>query len=374
VCTLVLIGVGLCWLSLANLRHVDTGFSTPNLLAMVLYLEYNEVKKPQGLKLYDDLRAGARNTYGVEGACLSTGAEFSMDESTDEVKIPGRPDGLQPIRIRYGVVDDRCFSTYGIRVLSGRGFDSSDREGSAEVIVVSSKMAETYWPGENALGKTIHIKNGNRTVSVVGVVSDGKYGQLDQPSPPFMYFALSQHYQSEAITLVARTQGDPRQWIQPIAQVARRLGIKVLFEPQTMQTWLDLSLFGEIVTLRCVAALSAIALLLATVGLYGTIFYSVSERRREIGIRVALGAVPRQLFSMVMRRTALIAGIGVAAGTALGICATVLLRSQFFGIRAVEWYVLAPVGVSMILLAMAVAIAAARPWVRMNPMDAVRHN
>jgi ABC-type antimicrobial peptide transport system permease subunit len=119
--------------------------------------------------------------------------------------------------------------------------------------------------------------------------------------------------------------------------------------------------------------LSAIALLLAVVGLYGTIFYSVSERRREIGIRVALGAVPRQLFSMVLKRTALIAGVGVVAGTALGIAATVLLRSQFFGIRVVEWYVLAPVAVSMILLAAVVAMAAARPWMRMNPMEAVRH-
>jgi ABC-type antimicrobial peptide transport system permease subunit len=88
---------------------------------------------------------------------------------------------------------------------------------------------------------------------------------------------------------------------------------------------------------------------------------------------VALGAVPRQLFSMVLRRAALIAGAGVIAGMSLGVAATVVLRSQFLGIRAVEWYVLAPVAVSMILLAMAVATAAARPWIRMNPMEAIRH-
>jgi MacB-like periplasmic core domain/FtsX-like permease family len=260
-----------------------------------------------------------------------------------------------------------------VRLLAGRGFDSSDRENTREVIVINRKMGETYWPGEDPLGKTVRIKNGNRTVSVVGVVSDGKYGDMDQPTHPFFYFALSQHYQEELITLVARTHGDPKQWIEPIAQVPRRLGLKVFFEPETLDTWMSLSLFLPIVILRCVAALSAIALVLAIVGLYGTIFYSVSERRREIGIRVALGAVPRQLFSMVLRRTALIAGIGVIAGTAFGVAATVLLRSQFFGIRAVEWYVLAPVAVSMILLAAVVAIAAARPWIRMNPMEAIRH-
>jgi ABC-type Fe3+ transport system permease subunit len=188
-----------------------------------------------------------------------------------------------------------------------------------------------------------------------------------------MYFALSQHYQEDLITLVARTHGDPKRWIESVAQVPRRLGLKLFFEPETLDEWMNLSLFLPIVILRCVAALSAIALLLAIVGLYGTIFYSVSERRREIGIRVALGARPRQLFSMVLKRTALIAGFGVVAGTALGIAATVILRSQFFGIRGVEWFVLLPVAIAMIALALAVALAAARPWIRMNPMEAVRH-
>jgi putative ABC transport system permease protein len=373
VCTLVLIGVGLSWLSLANLRSVDPGFSTRNLVAVMIYLHANDIQKPQGLKLYEDLRQGALATRGVEAACLTDGADIGIEDGRDEVRLPGRPEPAQPILIRHGIVDDQCFSMYGIRLLAGRAFDSSDREATSEVIVINRKMAETYWPGQDPLGKTVQIKKENRTVSVVGVVADGKYGDLDQPTPPFMYFALSQHYQEELISLVARTNGDPRRWIEPIAQVPRHLGLKLFFEPETLDGWMNLQLFLPIVILRCVVALSAIALLLAIVGLYGTIFYSVSERRREIGIRVALGAVPRQLFSMVLKRAALIAGAGVIAGTLLGVAATVVLRSQFFGIRAVEWYVLAPVAVAMILLAMAVAIAAARPWIRMNPMEAIRH-
>jgi predicted permease len=371
--TLVLIGVGLSWLSLANLRRVDPGFSSRNLVAVMIYLHANNVQKLQGLKLYEGLRQGALATRGVEAACLTDGADIGIDEGRDEVRFPDRPEPGQPIVIRYGVVDDQCFSMYGIRLLAGRAFDSSDREAASEVIVINRKMAETYWPGEDPLGKAVRIKNGNRTVSVVGVVADGKYGDLDQPTPPFMYFALSQYYQEAAITLITRTHGDPRQWIEPIAQVPRGLGLKVFFEPETLEEWMNLQLFLPIVVLRCVAALSAIALLLAIVGLYGTIFYSVSERRREIGIRVALGAVPRQLFSMVLKRAALIAGAGVIAGTALGIAATVVLRSQFFGIRPVEWYVLAPVALSMILLAILVAMAAARPWIRMNPLEVIRH-
>jgi predicted permease len=369
-CTVVLIGVGLCWLSLVNLRHVDTGFSTRNLVAVMLYLEGNGIKQSQGLKLLEELRRNVREIHGVESVCMSSGAEIGMEDDTREVKLAATS---EPVKIRYGVVDDQCFSTYGVRVLAGRGFNSSDHEDGREVIVINRKMAETYWPGADPIGKVLYNKAGDHSATVVGVVANGNYGDPEQPTPAFMYFALSQHYQEAAITLIARTEGDPKQWLEPIARVIRGRGVKLFFEPETFDTWMNLALFMPIMVLRCVAVLSAIALLLAIVGLYGTIFYSVSERRREIGIRVALGAVPRQLFSMVMKRTALVAGIGVAAGTALGIGATILLRAQFFGIRAIEWYVLAPVGASMILLAMVVAVAAARPWIRMNPMEAVRH-
>ena len=136
---------------------------------------------------------------------------------------------------------------------------------------------------------------------------------------------------------------------------------------------MNLTLFGERITAGCVAALSGLGLLLAIIGLFGAISYSVSERRKELGIRVALGARPSQLLQMMLRQTLVIAGTGVAIGLLLGVGATMLLRSQFYNVAAVEWTVLVPVGIAMLAMSLLVAYVSARPWLRINPMEAVRH-
>ena len=119
--------------------------------------------------------------------------------------------------------------------------------------------------------------------------------------------------------------------------------------------------------------LIALGLLLAVVGLFGAISYSVSERKKELGIRVALGAQRWRLVEMILRQTAWVAGAGIAVGIGLGIAATVLVRAQFFGIGAVEWSVLVPVGLAMLAVSLGVAYISARPWINVDPMEAVRH-
>ncbi len=154
----------------------------------------------------------------------------------------------------------------------------------------------------------------------------------------------------------------------------RDLGLLTLTPPATFDTWMDLTLLGERITAGVVAALSGLGLLLAVIGLFGAISYSVSERKKELGIRVALGAEqPSQLLQMVLRQTLAIAGTGVAVGILLGVGVTVLVRSQFYGIAAVEWTVLVPVSTAMLALALLVAYVSARPWITVNPMEAVRH-
>ena len=376
VCTLVTIGAGLCWRSLSNLRHVDPGFSARNLVTVMLTGFTEKIKPEQRDAKYADLRRSALELPGVESASLTAGSEFAGDAAQREVRIPeDAPEPAKPSdKIRAGVnlIDENYFSTLGVKLLEGRNFTAFDVEKAPLVVIINHNMAQKFWPHESAIGKRIGIPEAKRVATVVGVAADGKYGDLDEPTHPFMYFALAQDAQDYQV-LVVRTKDDPKKWVEPLAQLARRHGIDLYFEPQTLETWMNLSLFIPIVTLRCVGFLSAIALLLAAVGLYGTIYYSVSERRREIGIRVALGAMPGQLFSMIVRRASLIAAIGVISGTVLGIVATLLLQSQFFGIHAMEWYVLLPVAIGMIALAAILALAAARPWIHMNPTEAVRH-
>jgi ABC-type antimicrobial peptide transport system permease subunit len=189
---------------------------------------------------------------------------------------------------------------------------------------------------------------------------------------PFAYCALSQNYLLK-LTILARTDGDPKLWMGPLAKSLRGLGLKVMIDPVTFDGWMNLATLGERIAAIGVTLLSGLALLLATIGLLGAISYSVGERKKDLGIRVALGARPGQLLSMVLRQTIAVTGAGIVIGILLGIAATVILQSQLYRIGAVEWIVIVPVAAGMLALSLAVAYVSARPWLRIDPMDAVRH-
>lgn len=366
ICTLVLIGVGLCERNLYNLRHVDTGFTARNLVGVPVY--YQQYSKAQKVALYANLRQVAAAVPGVESVSLAQ--ELPLF-GTNEIPVQP-PDGGNNIPIAHTIVDGDYFATMGIRVLSGRVFESRDREGSPDAIVINHKMADTLWPRQDPLGKAVMVGNPGRQAIVVGVVVDGKYEDLDEPPRPFFYYALSQHDQN-AIHVIARTSGDPRLWIEPLSRAVRTLNPPVVLQPTTLEAWINLALLIERITAGAVGVLSALGLLLAIIGLFGAVSYSVSERKKELGIRAALGARPWQLLKMVLRQTLVVAGSGVALGSLLGVGATALVRSQLFGIGAVEWIVLLPVAAAMLVVSLTVAYFAARPWASINPMEAVRH-
>jgi predicted permease len=374
VCTLVMVGVGLCLRSLHNLRAVNPGFTARNIAAVMVDMQESGYSEAQGRKFYEDLRREASQLYGVESFCLAPALPLGgNDWSTDEVQFTGAAgENQRRVKIAYSPVDENYFATLGIPLLSGRTFESSDTDKSPEVVVINHKMAETYWPGADPVGKQIRIGDSNQPMTVVGVVGDGKYTDLDEPTRPYMYYSLVQHYQT-GIALIVRTQGNPRQWLGPLVQIVRKLGAKTVLVPVTLDEWMRFTLFVPILTLEVVSGLGALALLLAAVGLYGTIFHSVSERKKEIGIRVALGALPSHLLHLFLRQTAIISGLGVLIGLLLGIAATIIFNAQLYGIRPVELQVLIPVALLMVLISMSIAYAAARPWINANPMDAVRH-
>jgi predicted permease len=373
VCTLVMVGVGLCLRSVRNLRSVDPGFSARNLAALIVDLDESGLDEAHGRLAYENLRQAGSQLFGAESVSLAESLPLGGNGwSSDLVKAEGIADGNQPLQIAYTVADENYFSTLGIPLLAGRTFESSDTEKGPEVVVINHKMAETDWPGENPLGKHIRIGNGDRVATIVGVVADGKYSDLDEATRPFIYYDLAQHYQPD-ISLILRTHGDSRQWLGPLSEIARRLALRTVVAPTTFDDWMRLTLIVPVLTLEVVGGLGALALLLAAVGLYGTIFHSVSERRREIGIRVALGASRADLVKLFLRQTATISGLGVAFGLLLGVMVTVIFNSQFFGIHSVELQVLVPVALGMICASLLIAYTAARPWVNASPMDAVRH-
>ena len=376
VCTLVLIGTGLCLRSLYNLRHSDTGFSARNLVAVSVFPPPANADKHEESPSEDRIKQNQRKVRdgiaalpGVEVVTFARELPLLLGYNDTPVLQPGTD---QKISVFHTMVDDNYFSTLGIRILAGRSFDSSDRENGPDSIVINRKMAETFWPGQDAVGKSLMAGDPARKAVVIGVTADGKYGQIDEETRPVMYYSLSQHFQS-TVVIIAKTKGDPRLWVEPIDQTVRALGGFSLFPPATFDNWFNFNLMMQRITAGGVGALSALGLLLAVLGLFGAISYSVSERKKELGIRVALGASSRDLVKMVLRQTLRTAGIGVAIGIAFGVPATLLLRSQFYGVSPLEWTVILPVSAGMTGVSLLVAYLSARPWIKVDAMEAVRH-
>ena len=368
-CTLVLVGMGLCERSLYNLRHVDPGFTARNLITETLRpgdLKYTDA---QGKAFYANVRRAVSELPGVESATLARNMPFVDDNEGFPVRLLI---DAKPVSTMRDVVDDKYFSTMGIPVLSGRAFGPSDTAPSPDLVIINHTLAANLWPREDAIGKSVFTGDPPHAAVVIGVVADAKYGGLDESPPPYIYFAATQHYEPD-MTVIVRTAADPRLWIRPLSDAIEKQGSASFLQPITFATVEDLSLFPERASAAIVAGLSALGLLLAIVGLFGAISYSVSERKKEFGIRVALGAAPWHLLKMIFRQTLLVAGAGTVVGIALGVIATILLRSQFFGIGVVELSVLIPVAAGMIGISLAVAYLSARRWIKVDPMEAVRH-
>jgi predicted permease len=374
VCTVVLIGVGLCFQSMSNLRRVNLGFSAHNLAILTLDLRANGYSEDQGRNMYARMRESATHIYGVESTGLASDLPLSGNGGHEEhVRMEGSPATSQEAAsIASIAVDENYFSTLGIPVLAGRVFTPADTAKGTAVIVINHLMAEKYWSGQDPVGRTVRIESGNQVVIVVGVVGDGKYVDIDEPARPFMYFDLNQRYQS-VVYLMARTHGNPHQWLTPMSEALQKLDSQLFFQTLTMDDWMDLSLYVPRITLVCTGAFGCLAFILAAVGLYGAVFYSVSERKKELGIRVALGAAPRDLWLMILRQTGMVTAAGICLGIAGGIIASALVRSQLYGIHPVEWIVFLAVALAMGVMTVLTAYSAARPWMKTEPMESVRH-
>lgn len=368
ICTLVLVGMGLCERSLYNLRRVDPGFAARNIVVEAMFPRDEGYSDAQGRVLYGRVRADVAAIPGVESAAMASTLPL-FSSSTTPVRLSATD---KPVSAGAGAVDENYFNTLKIPLLKGRVFRTGEPAANPEPVVISQKMAETFWPGKDPVGATVMTGAPPHQAIVIGVVGDVKYDDLSSKPQPYLYYSFDQHYDSGA-SVIARTKGDPRLWTTEVAETVRKEGLKSPTLPITFQNLEDLSLLPQRVVAGCATALSGLGLLLAIVGLFGAISYSVGERKKELGIRVALGARPSQLLKLILRQTLSTAGLGTAFGILLGIGTTMIVRSLLYGIGTVEWFVLLSVAAAMLLVSLLVAYVSARPWLRVDPMEAVRH-
>jgi predicted permease len=371
VATVVLVGVGVAWQSVANLRHVDLGFSARNVLTAVTSADTSQFTARTSAEFYDRIRRTIGAIPGVEAVTFASGMPLTSCCGRDLVRSEDNAEASR-VSTAYSVVDDAYFTTMGIRVLAGRTFDQRDVPRATESIVVNRLLAETRWPNQDPIGKRLRIENGNRLVTVIGVVADGRYSSVDESPTPIIYFAHRQHVRAD-LALIARTSGDPRRLTRAVRQSFASIDPNLqVWMVRTLDDELDLNLLLPNIILRGLTGLAMLALVLTAVGLYGVVFYSIGQRRKEIGIRVAMGAQPGDVVGIVLRQALWLGGLGAAAGLALGQLALPVASSVFFGIRPAEPMILWTVGLFTIVVTLTVAFVAARPWMRISALEILR--
>jgi predicted permease len=375
VCLISLVGAGLFLLSLRNARTMDTGFDTRNLAMLSFDLGALNYDAPRAREFERRALEAAQNTPGVRGAALSNTIPlfnggfgrtlFKEGEDTNN--------GQSGHVTQYSVVSPEYLQTMGIAMVRGQGFDSTIRENTPRVAIINETAARQIWPNEDPIGKRFTFFRDTNATQVIGIARDSTYNALGEPPRPYMYVPLIQN-PNPAVTVFFRTQGDPRSALNSVrAQIQamdRNLPITNVWaigEVISQSLWA--STFGA--TLLTVFAMIAMAL--CAVGIYGVVGYSVGQRIREFGIRLALGAQPRDVLLMVMKQSALIMGVGLAAGVVAAFFLARLIVTFLYGVNTNS--PLAFLATALVLAAVGVfaSYIPARRAAKVDPMVALHY-
>ncbi len=326
----LLVGAGLLLQSLQKIRNTSPGFSTHDVLDTAVNLVSAGYDAQRAQTFQDELLQRVKTLPGVESAAFARMTPLSYGSfSSTPVAADGYqpPSDEQPI-VEYNEVGPEYFTTMGIPLVSGREFTRADDEEAALVAVVNETMAAQYWRGRNPIGERVQVKS--RWMQVVGVAKDSKYESVRETPKPFFYVPLRQNF-ARGAGLYIRTSLRPETMATALTREVHALDPDLaLFEVITLQEQLDRSTSPQQVAVTLVGVLGGLALLLAAIGLYGVMSYSVSQSARELGLRMALGAGASNLLRLVLSRGLALTAGGLAFGAAVALGLTRLLGSLLY--------------------------------------------
>jgi putative ABC transport system permease protein len=375
---MLLAGAGLLIRSFVGLRSLSPGFDSKGVLTMDVSVPDAHYKNSLALESYwDQVLAKLRSLPGVTSVDAATPLPFSGDEFSSSFSVQGRyvPEKDQPsAELRWATPN--YFRALGIPLRRGRGFTDADRLGSLRVVLISETAARMFFPAGDAIGQRLEFgAQGGYERSegeIVGIVGDVRHFGLDAPFAPTFYVPLSQAGMDGA-TVVIRTQGSPGALGQSVRkQIQENDRDALVGEPILFETLLARSLGQRRFYMLLLGAFAALALVLAGIGLYGVISYSVAQRTQEIGIRVAMGADPWQVLSMVMRNGLRLAVVGLAAGQVMALMLNRTLKGLLFGVSTTD--LITMLGTVAVLLMVAIVACYVPAWraTRMDPFVALR--
>ncbi len=377
----LLVGAGLMMKSLYKLMSVDAGVRTDRVLTMELYLsEQRYSKDPAILNFWQQVLDRVRALPGVESAAVGQGVPLTDDHNRGDITIEGmalpKP-GSFPHPDEHTVSPDYV-ATLGMTLVRGRTFTDADNEHGQLVAMVNAKLARQFWPNENAIGKRFmwgHPEPNTppKWITVVGVVGDTKLYGLANPARLEVYAPLRQGAVTD-MHLVVKSRLDPATLTSEIrGAVASVDKDEPIFNISTMNQLRSDSLATQNLTLVLLGLFSGLALVLAAIGIYGVISYSVAQRTHEIGIRVALGAQHGDVLRMVLGQGGKIALAGIAIGMAAAFGLTRLMASLLFAVSASDPLTFTGVALLLVLVAMLACYIPARRAMRVDPMVALRY-
>jgi predicted permease len=325
-----LIGAGLFTRSLRSAGQIDPGFDAAHLGIVVYNVTDQAYSEGRGREYHQQALEKAASVHGVVSAALARDVPFHV-MSSRTLLLPGEENAVagQGRSTLTSVVSPGYFQTMGIGLLRGRDFRMADSKTTLRVVMINETAAAAYWPGQDPIGQHISFAGEGLPVEVIGIVKTANYQAIAEPPQPMVYLSLMQYYFPTAV-LYVRTAGNPIAVVSTVRRELQTLDRNLLLQVESLETSVHELLWAQRLSAWLLAVFGALALLLATVGIYGVISYSVRQRTREIGVRLSLGATVGDVQKMILREGVRLVAIGVAAGGAVSLAAAGSVGSMLF--------------------------------------------
>ncbi|MGE3885963.1 MAG: ABC transporter permease [Vicinamibacterales bacterium] len=369
-----LVSAGLFLRSLSNAQRIDLGFDADRLIVLGMNVGTQGFDEPRGRDLYRRALERLSGVPGVQSATLSTAVPlfnggFARTTFRDDQDIKDPRNGRL---VQVNEVGERYFETLGIPIVRGRGFTAGDRAGSTPVIVINETMARQFFPNEEPIGRRLHIFNRPPAREIVGIAKTIKYNFVGEDDTAHMYLPIEQNYASQ-VTVQARAAGDPDAVLGTVRRELQAVEPTMpLLNVNTYRTIVSTSLWAPRMGASLLSVFGALALLLAAIGLYGVMSYSVGQRSREIGIRMALGAAGRDVRRMMVRQGMTLAVVGVAVGLVVALAAGRLVTNLLFGVSGADAATFVTVAVLLLAVAVLATLVPALKASRVDPAETLR--
>ncbi|HEV1283785.1 MAG TPA: ABC transporter permease [Bryobacteraceae bacterium] len=372
---LLLIGAGLFLRTLLNLRTTTIGFNPEHILLFDINPPRSQYPWPKGVLQQIEEKIAALPS--VQSVTMSAAPLLANSMDRNCFRPTGYPSGPAEQDPPWtNSVGPNFFETFAIPILNGRSFTARDNQNVPEVAIVNRRFAKEVFPNENPVGRTItSCEPGDNPapIEIVGVSEDAKYSDIRAEAPPTIYFSFQQNYKSRA-TFALKTAASTTSIVAGIRESVRSVDKDLpIQEVRTQTQQIEASLSSERAFAILTTGFGLLALILASIGIYGIMAYTVSRRTNEIGIRMALGARSSQVLSMVLRETFLLAFIGIAVGLAAAAALTRLAASMLYNLKPTDPATFGAAALLLVIIALAAGFTPARRASRVDPMHALRH-